>query len=857
MRDISFQTIFKKHNYFRICRYLCGLINQCNVKKTVLIGLLLFIFSATQSQTKEKTDAKAKITGTVVDSSSNLPIEYATITLFRQGETKPFNGATTDNVGNFIVTNVPPGTFTVVVESIGFSPFSIKNVSINQKHEVVNLKNIMLSKKQQTLQNVTVTAQKKLVENKIDKLVYNAEKDITSQTGVATDVLKKVPQVSVDVDGNVELAGSSSIRFLINGKPSTAFGSSISDVLQSIPASQIKSIEVITNPGAKYDAQGLGGIINIILKKSTAQGINGNVSLTAGTIMQNGSFNFNARKGKFGVNAFLSGNARLTTTTPTSSQRISTDTATKLKALLQQDGSGDFNRHGYQTGVGFDWTYREKNNFSGSLSYNNFGFKGNGFIDQSEIIQGDPGVILSEINSTNHTNNKFSEHSIDAGLNYKRSFSKEDQELEIDINSSIAHNGRAAANDQFLQPQDSLIYGTNGNNPARENETEVAVNYVQPLSKDVNLGVGGKLSSYDISSTSEVFVWQNSQKTYLYDSALSNSLNYDQNVYAFYSELSFPVGKLFEAKLGGRYERTQISSFYSNTPEKVNNGYNTFVPSFFILRRLGEKQTLKFNYSKRIERPDYGDLNPYINTSDPKNVYTGNPNLKPEIGNRYELAYNHDLGKSGSFMVTLFYRQNKDDIQPFIVYYPSIKVGDTVYTNVAVTTRENIGIEKNIGTNIFCDLHIDSKLNIRSNLFFFYRHTINQVDKGYNSNSTNYRFNLNATYQFNNELAAEFFGNFNSQRHEAQGLYPSFTSYSLAVRKQFWNKKASIALTANNFFSKYISQQTELFGPGFVTSSLRKVPFRSIGINFAWKFGKLEFKKEKENNNENLNPPTE
>jgi len=827
------------------------------VKKGILIGLLLCIFSATQSQTKANTDAKAKITGTVIDSSSNMPIEYATVTLFRQGETKPFNGATTDKIGNFTVTNVSPGTFTIVIESIGFSPFSIKNVIINEKHEAVNLKKILLSKSEQTLQNVTVVAQKKLVENKIDKLVFNAERDITSQTGAATDVLKKVPQVSVDVDGNVELAGSSSIRFLINGKPSTAFGSSVTDVLQSIPASQIKSIEVITNPGAKYDAQGLGGIINIILKKSTAQGINGNVSLTAGTIMQNGSFNFNARKGKFGVNAFLSGNARLTTTTPTSSQRISTDTATKLNALLQQDGSGDFSRHGYQSGLGFDWTYKEKNNFSGALSYNNFGNKGNGFIDQSEIIRNDAAMILSEINSTNHTGNKFSEHSIDAGLNYKRSFSKEDQELEIDINSSTAHNSRASANDQFLQPQDSLVYGTNGNNPAKENETEVALNYVQPLRKDVNLGVGGKLSSYDISSTSDVLVWQDPPKNYLYDSTLSNSLDYHQKVYAFYSEMNFPVGNLFDAKLGGRYERTQVSSFYSNTPQKVSNGYNTFVPSFFILRRLGEKQTLKFNYSKRIERPDYGDLNPYINTSDPKNVSTGNPDLKPEIGNRYELTYNHDLGKSGSFMVTLFYRENKNDIQPFIVYYPSIKVGDTVYTNVAVTTRENIGIEKNIGTNIFCDLHIDSKLNIRSNLFFFYRHTINQVDTGYNSNSTNYRFNLNATYQFNKDLAAEFFGNFNSQRHEAQGRYPSFTSYSLAVRKLLWNKKASIALTANNFFGKYISQQTDLFGPGFVTSNLRKVPSRSIGINFTWKFGRLEFKKEKEPNNENLNPPPE
>src|SRR5205085_3537167 len=239
------------------------------------------------------------------------------------------------------------------VEFIGYSPARFNNVSVNEKRGQVDLKNIVLSKKSQTLQSVVVTAPGKLVENKIDKLVFNAEKDLTSQTGVATDILKKVPQVSVDIDGNVELAGSSSIRFLINGKPSTMFGSSINDVLQSIPASQIKSIEVITNPGAKYDAQGLGGIINIILKKSTVQGINGNVSLTMGTLQQNGSINFNARKGKFGVNAFVSGNARLTRTTPYNSQRLSTDSSTNAKASLRQDGQSEFNRHGFQTGVGF------------------------------------------------------------------------------------------------------------------------------------------------------------------------------------------------------------------------------------------------------------------------------------------------------------------------------------------------------------------------------------------------------------------------------------------------------------------------------------------------------------------------
>jgi len=827
------------------------------VRKGFLTAAILLLLITSYGQQKSKEKTAGKIIGRVMDTSSDLPLEYATVSLCIAGQSKPVNGTTSDSSGKFTLTDIPFGNFSIVVEFIGYQSFDL-NITVNQKHEVINLNNIYLRKKSGTLKDVTVTTQGKLIDNKIDKLVFNAEKDLTSQTGVATDVLKKIPQVSVDVDGNVELAGSSGIRFLINGKPSAIFGNNIADVLQSIPASQIKSIEVITNPGAKYDAQGLGGIINIILKKSTAQGFNGNASLTAGTIMQNGSINLNARKGKFGINAFFSGNARLTTTTPNSSQRISTDTALKTKSLLLQDGSSDFNRHGFQTGIGFDWTYKEKNDFSGSLNYENFGFKGNGYTNQSEVNQNDLGAVLSEINSVNYTSNGFGEHSIDADLNYKRTFKKEDQELDIDINSSIGHNNRNAANDQFLQPQDSLIYGTTSNNPGKENESEIAIDYVQPLRKDINLGIGGKLNSYDIASMSDVFAWQHGEKNYLFDSTLSNSLDYHQKVYAFYSELSLPLGKMLEAKIGGRYERTEINSFYSNAQQEVHDGYNTFVPSFFLLRKIGEKQSLKFNYSKRIERPDYGDLNPYINTSDPKNVYTGNPYLKPEIGNRYELAYNHDLGKAGSFMLTLFYRENKNDIQPFIIYYPSLEVGDTVYTNVAVTTRENIGIEKNIGSNIFCDLHFNSKFNVRTNFFFFYRHTINQVDKGYNSNSTNYRFNLNAAYQFPHDFAAEFFGNFNSPRHEAQGRYPSFTSYNIAARKQLWNKKASVALTANNFFSKYVDQQTYVFGPGFITNSLRKVPFRSVGINFTWKFGKLEFKKDKEEENSgNLNHPAE
>ncbi len=799
------------------------------------------------------------ITGKIVDSVSATGIDYATVSLFLNNSKKPVTGTTTDVKGNFTLTDVAEGNYHIVIESIGYQPFTLSNISIIKNAPGLALKSVMLIKNQAMMQGVVVTAPAGLITNKIDKMIFNAEKDLTSQGGVATDVLKKVPQVSVDVDGNVELAGNSGIRFLINGKPSSAFGSNIADVLQSIPASQIKSIEVITNPGAKYDAQGLGGIINIILKQSKVKGINGNLSLSAGTRNENGSFNLNAKKDNFAVNAFISGNQRLKSTTPSSSARQTADTADHINSLLTQQGNSRFERHGYQTGAGFDWTFKKKNSISGSFSYNDFGFSGNGFNNQllskTDAVSGD---LLSSISLVNNTTNQFKFTNNDVSLNYKRTFDKEDQELEIAVNSSFGKNHTTVSNFQLLQPMDSLSYGNNSNNPGKENETEIKVDYTQPLNKNIILGSGGKIVLTDINSNANVFSFQPGLKDYFYDNSLSNNLSYNQKVYALYSELSFPVAKLFDAKIGGRYERTQINSFYSNAQQQViQPGYNTFVPSIYVSRKLNDNETVKLSYSKRIERPGYEELNPFVNTTDPKNISAGNPFLKPEIGHRIELSYNRNLDKIGSFMITAFYRINQNDIQPYIVYYPSFKAGDSVYTNVAVSTRQNIGSERNAGVNLFADLHATTKLTIRSNVFMFYRHTINALQAGNNPSSFNYRFNMNAAYQFTTSLAGEFFGNFNSARNEVQGKYPSFTSYSIALRKQLWNKKGSIALLTTNPFKKYVDQRTRLFGPNFTTNSLRQVPFQALSINFTWKFGKLEFKKDKEDDKGNSNTPTE
>ena len=829
------------------------------LKKTVrslwLVGVLMMVQQTLRAQ--EKGDGGAgKISGKVLDSLSKLPVDYATITLSVAGSDKVINGTTADSTGAFILQGLTPGTYKLSVEFIGYKAYTISSVVITKKNPVVDIKTIPLQKAEGRLKDVVVTSQQKLIDNRIDKIVFNAERDLTSQSGVATDVLKKVPQVSVDADGNVELAGAGGIRFLINGKPSSAFGSSVADVLQSIPASQIKSIEVITNPGAKYDAQGLGGIINIILKQTKVKGINGNVSLSAGTRMENGSFNFTMRHGNFGLNAFISGNARLTATTPTVSDRNSIDTAGKENVLFHQDGSNRFNRYGTESGIGFDWTVKKYNNFSGNINYNRFGNQSNGVINQEQTTKPfGSGNLISDIASVNNLNNRFLFHSVEASLDYKRTFAKEDQSLEIEVNTSPGNNSIRGGNFLTLLPQDSVYYGINNSNRGKENETQISIDYEQPLAKDVMFGAGGRITFNDITSYANVNSLEPNSKQYSYDSLLSNSLSYHQKVYAIYAEISLPVGKLFNAKIGSRYERTEISSFYSDAQEQVKNpGYNTVVPSVYFSRKLTENQTIKISYSKRIERPDYGDLNPFINTTDPKNISAGNPYLLPEIGNRYELSYNHDFGAIGSFMATAFYRGNNHDIQPYTVFYPSFVIGDSTYTNVSVSTRENIGKENNIGVNLFGDLHPTQKLSIRANLFFFHRHIINGIDLGRSPASFNYRTNMNISYQFSNTLSGEFFGNFNSARNELQGKYPSFTSYTFAARKQFWNKKGSLALTATNLFNEYVRQPTVLFGTNFTTNSLRKIPFRSIGLNFTWKFGKLDFKKDKDDNKEAVAP---
>lgn len=781
---------------------------------------------------------KGKITGKVTDATTKQAIDYATISLYKQGTAAPFNGVVTDDKGNFTIPGLAAGDYVVKIDFIGYQQKVIAHAVITNAAPTAALGNIFLAPVQNQLQDVVITAKRPTVENKIDRMVYNPQNDLTAQGGMAIDVLQKVPQISVDIDGNVELQGNSNIRFLINGKPSSIFGSSLTEALQSIPASQIQSIEVITNPGAKYDATGTGGIINIILKQNNVQGVNGSVNLSAGTRLENGSVNLNVKKGGFSVGAFFNGSERINTTTLTNSQTHSTDATTGTTTDLMQDGSSAFKRSGYQSGINFQWDLSKKDQLTASFSYNHFGNDNVGTTNQEQLKTGVSNDILQDQFSVLNSVSHFHANSSDVSLGYKKTFDKKDEELDFLISSSFGSNYNFASQNQVFA-DDTPTSGTMSTNPGTDRETDISLDYTLPFSKNFTLETGAKDVIENISNN-VITDTLGLGGGLLPDAGQTYNFNYNRNVFAYYVSGTFSLFHDFINGMAGlRYEYTSTSSSFgdSNVP-----GYGIFAPSFVLQHKLSDDQSIKFSYSYRLQRPQYSDVDPFLNVSDPHNISVGNPDLKPELGHNFELGYNKSFNSGPSIYLSAFYRYNTNDIQSLTTYHAIYDPNGTEYDDVELTTRSNIGSEINEGANLFISIPVTGKFSLRSNNFFADRISKNSDDP--TVSGFTYRLNLNASYEFAPSFAAEVFGNYRSSQRTIQGTSPAFAFYNFAVRKQLWNKKASIGLTAANPFSNYINQKTTINTNNSYETSIREVPFRSFGISLTYKFGKLDFKKQ-------------
>ena len=346
------------------------------MKRIFTLLALLCAFMAAHAQIPGGgSSITGKISGTVVDSVTKKPLDYATISIFRSGGKAPLNGVLTDEKGKFSLNNIAPGKYKVVVSFIGYPSKTIDPVETTPGKPDNNMGTVVITPSSRTLKEVVVAGQTPMVENRIDKIVFNAEKDVTSAGGNATDVLRKVPLVAVDINGNVSLRGDQNVRVLINGKPSGALSSSLADVLRTIPADQIKNVEVITSPSAKYDAEGSGGIINIVTKSKNVSGVSGSVSGGIGTRQNNGNANINYKQNRFNIGANLGTNFAWPQTSLVDLSIVRTGNAPSTNI---QSSSAETKRFGTIGSVTAGYDVNDYNSFTSTVRINGGGFETNG-----------------------------------------------------------------------------------------------------------------------------------------------------------------------------------------------------------------------------------------------------------------------------------------------------------------------------------------------------------------------------------------------------------------------------------------------------------------------------------------------
>jgi hypothetical protein len=789
------------------------------------------------------------ISGKVIDSLTKQGVYFSTISIFKQGSASPFNGTTADQNGLFKIENLPGGTYHVKFEFVGYKSKSI-NISITPTNNGINLENILLAPSQQQLATVTVTANAPVVQNKIDKMVYNAANDISSQGGVALDILRKVPMVSVDIDGNVELQGDANVRFLINGKPSSIFGASLADALQTIPASQIKSIEVITAPGAKYDSEGTAGIINIVLKDSKVAGINGSVNLSAGTRLENTSVNLNARKGNLGFNAFFSGNDQINSTTLTTVNRTSYNATRDTIGKLYQNGKNPFVRNGYQSGFSADWRISPKDELTATIGFSNTQNHASGSINQDEQSVLSSGGVLYNVSSFRNSTGRFNERSFDWSLAYKKIFNKDGQELDLLYTTSYGNNNTEASQLTNYFNNGYPQNGLQSTNPGTDHETDISIDYTQPIAKGFELQTGAKatLESINTIANTDTLLINGS---YGEDLAQSNSFSFTRNIYAAYLSANFKLFKSFlNGSAGMRYENTHSIAAADGLHIPKNQ---LWAPALLLQHQINETESIKFAYTFRVERPDYGDLNPFVIVSDPNNISTGNPLLQNELNHKFELDYNQSFKNGGNISIGWFYNYGTHDAQTVTFFLPTYTVNGVTYDNVSLTEPYNVAKQVTYGPSVSASFPVTAHFNLRGDVLL--KEYVNYMPGVPVESALSYKINLNADYQLPQNLVAEAFGSYLSRREGFDHIRPAFFFYTFALRKQLLNKKMGLGFTTTNPFSPYVHQLATQYGTNFTQNNLRLVPLRSFGVTFSYKFGKL--KVENSNKDENAPQPLE
>lgn len=804
------------------------------MKRSVTLVLLLHIFLVGFAQNPgpvETPKGNGKITGIVMDAESGQPVEFANVALVDPKTSKPIDGAVCDDKGKFTITKIAEGTYSIAISFIGYETNTIENIKI-EKGEV-NLGTLKLQTTAKVLKEAVVEGQRQLIEEKVDRTVYNAENDKTTAGGDATDVLKRVPMLSVDMDGNVSMRGNQNITVLINNKPSTITAGSVADALKQIPADQIKSVEVITSPSAKYDAEGSAGIINIITKKNTMQGATLNVDAGVGLRGSNLGLNGSYRSGKMGFSLGGFGRAGYNVIgSYENNQTINGLLNTQTADSRRNDLNGRYT-------LGWDYDIDKNNYLAASVRYgvrNANNYQDN-LTRQSFDINGDLVPGSEEVRDTETDDESGN---IDISLDYTHTYEKPQRELSF--STQYSRNNR---NNDFL----NTIYDTNHDvdslikniNKSTNQEITAQFDYQTPVSTNQMLEFGGKNILRKVSSDYEYFGADGPDGDFVpvEDNAVtSNQFNYDQNVTAGYLSYTLSTKHAYSFKAGARYEYTTIDANFANTDFEDSEVANTEIPSYGVLvpsanvsKKLKNGNTLKLAYNRRIQRPSIQFLNPNVQASNPLNVTYGNPNLDPEYTNNYELGYSTFI-KNTTLNFAAFVRNTTGSIQ-------SVRDvrGDTV-----TTTYENIGEENAYGLNFFASVNIGSKLSINGGADVFYALLDNNDPTSPASNEGWVASGrLFGNYNLGKGWGVQAFGMLRGNRVQLQGSQGGFGFYSLGIKKEFNDKKGSIGLAAENLFISPMKIRNEVITPTITQYSVNEMYNASVRITFSYRIGKMSF----------------
>ena len=777
--------------------------------KNILYILLLLTSSISIAQQSE-----LEISGLLLEEANSQPIPYATIALYKNDSKEILTGTTTDDNGKFNL-NTSASDFYIEISFMGFKTKRITQFSVlNYK---IDLGVIKLAEDNESLKEVVVRAEVSKTVFKLDKRVFNIGKDISSTGASALEVLNSVPSVTVNIEGEISLRGSSGVQILINGKPSVLADES-SNALGTLTADMIESIEVITNPSAKYEASGTAGILNIILKKEEKKGWNGSVSVNTG-IPDNHSIglSLNRRTEKFNLFTQIGAGYR---SLPRDSEEINRNLSDD--EVIYSEGTAYRDETFYNFTLGTDYHINDLNilTLSGNFAYEiedqpsetNFRF----FDSNDDLVSS---WLRKE--TTEATNPKYQYE-----FNYKKQF-KNNKEHTLQLSAL----GRFFGKDQSSEFSNTTLSGTDSNSSQQtktnfqQADYTFKADYTNPLSETYTIETGAQYVINDVGNDYEVSDLIGT--VYVVNENLTNNFEYDQKVLGLYFTGAYELEK-WGIKAGLRMEITDLSTLLTNTNESSSRNFTDYFPSLHTSYKISDNVSLQAGYSRRIFRPRLWDLNPFFNIRNSFNIRIGNPNLQPEFTDSYELTSIYKIGKA-SFSSSIYHKYTTEVIERVSAFED----------NVTTTSPENIGTNASVGFETNGKYSPTKWLTITGDINYNYFDRVGTFEaQSFDFSGNQWSSRLGTKVGLPADIDVELTGRYQSGYNTIQGEVSGYAFLDLGVRKKIFKGKAVVNLGIRDLFESRISERF-VSQPTFESYSYsQRGRFITLGVSYG--FGKGE-----------------